>query len=332
MTLHEFLISPEEFDFKLLMEDYYQEYQHLHKDDDAYKELLECLKDLSKTTDAIERWYLYKTLDSDRLSKNGCLFDCDSSNGTCDLTTNIYNTLWSAQINGGQLTGDTMNSFAYTFGHYGGGSFRTVYQKYLETTDKKEFQEIFSVYAHRVSCLGNFTLVPRRYNGRRGIGKCKDYWDLSLNFLKLDWEGAEEKENTWLGKTKLSFAQYINTFFLWDYVDTQYQVLPLFSRHQILLDDPDAQISVFPEENDEYKKFTTNASRLILRRGIFMAAMLRIAQRVPMDYAFFVEKIFSDGKCLGSMGDVIIQMLQLQGLSTDTQRELNKLKLQILGD
>lgn len=235
-------------------------------------------------------------------------------------------------MGGNQLTGDTMNSFAYTFGHYGGGSFRTAYQKYHETADQAVFQDIFSVYAHRVSCLGNFTLVPRKYNGRRGIGRCKDDWDLSLNFLKMDWESADEKERTWLGKTQMSFTKYVNTFFLWDYVDEHYQVIPLFSGHQSLLDDPNAQHSVYPKENDEYKQFTTNANRFILRRGIFMAAMLRIARQVPKDYVCFVKEMFSVDKRFSSMEDVITQMLHIHDLSIDTQSELNQLKLRISED
>lgn len=62
--------------------------------------------------------------------------------------------------------------------------------------------------------LGNFVLVPAGFNGYRGKRKkIKDFWDLSLKYLK---------ENGWDSKPgvfdKCKFNEYINYFFLWDSV------------------------------------------------------------------------------------------------------------------
>ena len=188
------------FDFKNLMEDYYRRYEKNHSGDFEYQALIDRLEELH-TENSIEKWFLYKTLDAD-LNKRILRFDCDSWNGTCELTSQIYQTLWLAgcvQSSGVRFGGDTMNSFAYLFNHLAKKgsaervSFRQSYARYKSNLEgfQTEADKILSKLARNTGCLGNFTLVPHGFNKYRG-SSLADFFDLSLMELK-------DNEATWFG-------------------------------------------------------------------------------------------------------------------------------------
>lgn len=305
MTITEFLMEqePEQFDFKNLMAEYYQKYAYRHCGDKTYEELLQNLGKMDGAGN-VEKWFLYKTLDEKLKCK---LFDCDNSNGTCELTGKIYEALWSER-EVKSFRGDTMNSYATTFGQLGiccvvqllfeDPSFRKTWQLYEGF--KSEIDEICGEFAQLTSCIGNFVLVPPDYNKYR-YKITKDYWDLSLDNLRLNKE-------EWLGES-VSFKQYINLFFLWDYVDKDYHVVPLFSRHKELLPGDNslllAKEEVLPSSETEIKEFMNNVNVRIRRRGIFMCAMLRIAENDEEEYAKVREYFMNPENRFCSMEDAL---------------------------
>lgn len=269
----------------------------------------------------IGRWLAYKTSDviyyEDKKKKNESInkfvyFDCDNSNDTCALTKEIYYYLWGWKKYKGKsnfgdslvwgkdsaMGGDTMNSFATTMIQYFKMLFldpninsvmecKNLYDENKEDfidSFKNSFKSIieFEKFAKYVSCIGNFVLVPAGFNGYRGTHSClKDYWDLSLDYLlyaKRSWLECEEKSV----KRNKGFKQYINTFFLWDYVEStkdNYEVKDLFPSHKEKLGGtrPLSNEKIYPIEREEYSKFFNNVNKCIRRRGQFMVEMLRIA-------------------------------------------------------
>lgn len=328
-----------EFDFKYLMEEYYRFYR---KDDLWENMWSEWLSNYGPPNgDPIKLWYAYKTVDEDYKPKNK-RFDCDSWNGTNDLMDKIYVLLWPDQgvlkdyDMRNKFGGDTMNSFATTFNALAGtiekekkekDSFKVSFTKY---TKRQSDFAVLEKYAKYTGCLGNFTLVPEGYNGYRGLSKkLADYWDLSLHNLRYNKDG-----NDWLENVDMTFREYINIFFLWDYVDEKYKVLPLFQRHMALLMPEDMvrpRISVQTPVNkfEEFQEFTSNANKYIRRRGIFMAAMLKIASEYKADYSKILNVLAVD-KCLGSMENVLTMLKKNRELTEETGKILarceNKLK------
>ena len=153
-------------------------------------------------------------------------------------------------------------------------------ENYIRSEKIKEFAE----WTHTV---GNLILVPAGYNGYRGTHPCiKDYFDLSLDNLLYVRDGKR-----YLGEDseirRQNFIRYINTFFLWDYVDENYEVLPLCESHEMQMA---AQRKtgvleakgVLPEK-EEIDDLCSNIDDRIRRRGLFVVAMLRIAMGIDSD-------------------------------------------------
>ena len=280
-------------------------------------------------------WYIYRNIDkktdkkNDENEKNVRLFDCDSWNGSNDLMDEIYDRLWRNKMNKwgcssshDKFGGDTMNSFATTFHALfcDEDSFLAYKNdiKSIESEEKKKFYDVLREYAKLTGCLGNFVLVPKGFNGYRGLaGTIKDYWDLSLHELRCDRSGQG-----WLDQVDMPFNKYINLFFLWDYVSGKknggYRARPLFKSHEAILM---REKMVLPRKadvegaSDDFSEFTKNANRCILRRGAFMSAMLRISAKCQDSYDKIVDYLATDAS-LGSMEDVIEQ-LQLKALPLD---------------
>ena len=326
------------FDFKYLLGNYYQVYKSKDYYDNLKKNFKHKINDSIREAesenkiDSIELWYVYKEIDKNE--KNP--FDCDSWNRTNDLMDEIYDRLWrnvrewnvdwGTSKNDEKFGGDTMNSFATTFNALSGkDSYLKSFEDYREDKEKENSKyKILKNYAKYTGCLGNFTLVPKGYNGYRGTSnKLKDYWDLSLNNLRYDKDGQE-----WLEGVNLSFREYINMFFLWDYMESQdgkYRVKALFEGHEALLNPVN---NVLPrkynqritdkETEDEgnvyrdFKEFTETANRCILRRGVFMVAMLEIEAKGDSnqknDYQKIVNYLATD-KCLGTMEEVLNKLI-----------------------
>lgn len=340
-----------EFDFKYLLGNYYKAYRGDGYYNDKKAGCAE-VKELEEKTehDPILLWYIYRNIDkktdkkndektdkkNDENEKNVRLFDCDSWNGSNDLMDEIYDRLWRNKMNESlrdKFGGDTMNSFATTFNAFSGKeSYEESFDDYKE---KKESYDVLREYAKLTGCLGNFVLVPKGFNGYRGLaGTIRDYWDLSLHELRCDQSGQG-----WLDQVDMPFNKYINLFFLWDYVSGKknggYRVRPLFKSHEAILM---REKMVLPRKadvegaSDDFSEFTKKANRCILRRGAFMSTMLRISAEDSDSYDKIVEDLATDAS-LGSMEDVIDQLQALplgrkgrkaKGFLSELSKELKK--------
>ena len=166
-------------------------------------------------------------------------------------------------------------------------------EKYIRSDEIREFAEL----THTV---GNLVLVPAGYNGYRGTQPCiKDYFDLSLANLVHGWDGTR-----YLGEDvearKQNFIKYINTFFLWDYVDENYEVLPLCESHkkQMEMQRETGRLEakgVLPEK-EEIDNLCKNINDKIRRRSLFMIVMLRIALGINADGKDATLRYTYDGK------------------------------------
>lgn len=212
-----------------------------------------------------------------------------------------------------QMGPDTMNSFWITFSAYLISNYRDTYRwnnfkntvffkdgengKQRNRADRiKEFieedanyvrSEKIKEFAALTHTVGNLVLVPAGYNGYRGTQPCiKDYLDLSLDNLLHVWDGKK-----YLGEDgeirKQNYIKYINTFFLWDYVDDNYEPVPLCESHRKQMETQrkrgrlEAKGVLPPIE--EIDDLCNNINGRILRRSRFMIAMLRIALGIDLE-------------------------------------------------
>ena len=157
----------------------------------------------------------------------------------------------------------------------------------VETDDDYIRSDKIKKFAELAHTVGNLVLVPAGYNGYRGTQPCiKDYFDLSLANLVHGWDGPR-----YLGEDyqirKQNFIKYINTFFLWDYVDEDYEVLPLCESHrkqmemQLKAGRLEAK-GVLPKK-EEIDGLCNNINDRVCRRSLFMIAMLRITLGINAD-------------------------------------------------
>lgn len=208
---------------------------------------------------------------------------------------------------------DTMNSFWITFSAYLISQYSDTYkwnnfkntaffkkgengkqrdradriQELIEEDENYICSEEIKEFAKWTHTVGNLVLVPAGYNGYRGTHPClKDYFDLSLDNLVHVWDG-----NHFLGEGKRNiknnFIRYINTFFLWDYVDENYAVIPLCESHRMQMEMQHKTKKleakgVLPEK-EEIDDLCRNINKGIQRRGFFVVAMLRIAMGIDRD-------------------------------------------------
>lgn len=225
-----------------------------------------------------------------------------------------------------QMGPDTMNSFWITFSAYlisnYGDTYRwnnfknTVFFKEGENGKQRdradEIKELIEAdenyirsekikeFAERTHTVGNLILVPAGYNGYRGTHPCiKDYFDLSLDNL-LHVRDGKRYLGEGSGIRRQNFIRYINTFFLWDYVDGNYEVLSLCESHEKQMETQrntgtlEAK-GVLPEK-EEIDDLCSNIDDRIQRRGLFVTAMLQIAMSIGIDGEEAELKYIYDGK------------------------------------
>ena len=212
-----------------------------------------------------------------------------------------------------QMGPDTMNSFWITFSAYLIANYHDTYRwnnfkntvffkdgdngrqrnradrikALVEADENYIHSEKIKEFAKWTNTVGNLVLVPAGYNGSRGTQPCiKDYFDLSLENLVCGWD-----ENSYLGEDskvrKRNFIKYINTFFLWDYVDRKYEPVPLCESHkkQMAMQRKTKKLEakgVLPEK-EEIDDLCCNINSRIQRRGLFVVAMLRLAMGIDSD-------------------------------------------------
>lgn len=227
------------------------------------------------------------------------VYDPDGSNKSAyyQIVIEIYKHLWNWQrendfaevdknIFDNCLFGpDTMNSVQNALNlAVGANSLYKFVNKYYSCKNNdvdelgiKKDIKIKDIYAEKIwkeivqyidwyHTLGNFVLVPAGFNNWRGRrNEIKDFWDLSLNYLKEN--GTKINVKGIFDKSK--FNEYINYFFLWDYVehkDCDY----IFKN-----------ISHNPCESGQSQfslDFFGETRKIIERRGRFMIAMLMLEQ------------------------------------------------------
>lgn len=227
---------------------------------------------------------------------------------------------------------------------FGSDTMNTIksYQKEIENflQEKKEIEKVDEL-CRKCHQLGNFVLVPAYYNSCRGA---KDQIDVALDRLcngknfdggfigqtKLRPSGnvtKEEKERVadkyFYRWDKNYFTQFINMFFLWDYVkkkdEKTYYVKDMKSNGEPVTSNTNVN-------EGNVGKYIINANAYIEKRSIFMAAMLEIAVeyenvkirikdyepkaewgkwKVSDIYKYIVEKVFLKDKTYSGYKEVI---------------------------
>jgi hypothetical protein len=215
-------------------------------------------------------------------------FDCDSWNGTCELTNEIFELLFpfaKKKSNKGvyeiemdskpiEFGPDTMNSFKTTYNQA-----KVIYENeekdshlYASIGENAELQK----FARLTHSIGNFTLIPRRhdslksimqehtFNQYRGTSEdLKDYWDLSLRFLKENYFTFTDGKET--------FEEYAEKFYLKNdgecksYIRSDGEIRPLFAGHE--LSEGGKPYSVLPENENELIEFLETVNSAIISRG-----------------------------------------------------------------
>jgi len=223
--------------------------------------------DVNNEENPLSKFESYK-----RHNMNRIIFDCDNSNGSCPFSGDIYFKLWGWNYKNKKelhpsnfitmfsnkwsaLGSDTINSFQKTYVHS---------KNFLSDADIRA-----NIYLHKFAklthCIGNFTLVPsnfsethnQTFNQYRSTCVINDYFDLSLKLLKDSLDEA-------------MFKDYIDTFFLNVYVDDNYNIIPLFAKHEKTLLKSHKNIKrsdVFPENKEELNEFLINVINKIEYRS-----------------------------------------------------------------
>lgn len=226
---------------------------------------------IRKQKDSIAKFLVYK-----EYNKNNGNFDCDNSNGTCPLTDDIYKELWGwsyetrfeikdiLKIKFGEIwsrfSADTMNSYQTTYTR----------AKKIYGEDKLGKNKLLYEFARYTHTIGNFTLIPfsvdknTPFNPYRN-SEFKDYFDLSLKFIKEKVDAE-------------TFKEYIDSFYLNDYVDDNYNILPLISSHKKLLQQEKMRIDdvdmLLPQNEQELNEYLRNVVDKIKSRGKRIAILL----------------------------------------------------------
>ena len=348
--------APETFDFKRLMKEYYEKYQCNFRTkigEDTYSEMMAAMPYARDGESGLVNYLKYKNADMRYLYSYEkkryivCLFDCDSSNDTCELSSDIYATLWGWNLKKKQMqverfrvegktvlfSPDTMNTGATMLNEYveneydvSSCSVRKLYERIvLKAVDEiSEWQarksegledvleDVFGKFLCASGTLGNFTLVPYGFNVKR-YRKVKDDWFLSLKLL----EGNGEKEmnedltcedNGYIIWDNSQFAQYVNMTYQWEF----YQFIKDDERYKELMEKGQKEICEI-------------LTRLIIRRGVFMTAMLKIAKceelpekddsnsdwNVSSFYKEIAREIFMNREIYGSYEEVLERIVKL---------------------
>lgn len=264
-----------------------------------------------------------KDVESDR---NSSSFDPDNSTGKCDFTKDIYSQLWGftyeygcfgkidcfQEVDGKKILfgGDCLNSLQTSI--FSASKIEKVTclkkmaeneESFLKEMNKSPIASMFSV-SH---APGNFGLVPAYFNGFRGMNKeIKDYFPQSLKYLMLDNVefSTTERLEAYTRNSKFKdgrakdyfqdyssnmFKKYINTMFLWDLIAYR-------NNHELYVVDYSGKEII--DTNSAYDEkdladWACGAKRFIIRRGIFMAAML-YASFMPDDFKTIKEEIYTN--------------------------------------
>lgn len=286
-------------------------------------------------------------------------FDCDGSGegnerDLCGLIREVYRILWGWNdkegdgkvkryapccISGEILFGpETMNSFWTSFGAYMNNPqlIKTGKYEWKRNTvlfsenkkmsknerEKKIFDEApgdvekssdkdnLKEFAQMVGCLGNMTLTFKGNNQKIA----NDYWDIKLDkqILRKNDRGIGIKN------------KFINLFFQWDYVyvkDGAYCFKPFYNGH--------SENNSFPSEVENLESYFDKVNKYILRRGIFMVAMLRIESIDHNIYETIRNGVLLSEDTYGDYKDVIEKIEGLEIMNKEIISIINNLKIYI---
>lgn len=229
---------------------------------------------------------------------SSCVKEIESTN----LPNCIYELLWGWTKQNKNKCCDIMNSFNTYMNkmvesminnkYYDDGSMNEAFKKFKEILDAPQAQigqqlVFYLISNHEIkekmnekldemiqlskwtNTIGNFILLPQTKRGDKGENVYKnstgyDRMDVYLNYLKNDFY----KNNI------EAFKNYINENYLWDYVDKNYNVIPLFPKSD------NTKIEIEKELPDDprcYIVFTKNVINNIKRRGMFIEIMIRLS-------------------------------------------------------
>lgn len=151
--------------------------------------------------------------------------------------------------------------------------------------------------------IGNFVLLPQTKRGDKGENVYKnitgyDRMDVYLNYLKNDFYKDKAE----------AFKNYINENYLWDYVDKNYNVIPLFPKSDNTKIDIEKKL---PDDPKCYIVFAKNIINNIKRRGMFIEIMIRLSIEL--------QEKFEDVKETknASSYSIVIEKIQTLNLSED---------------
>lgn len=178
----------------------------------------------------------------------------------------------------------------------------------------------FINYIDMYHTIGNYCLVPAYFNPYRS-SNTNDNWTKSLVMLRnknindgYSWN-YKGKEIIWNSK---NFNKYINYFFLWDYVHNE----------------NDNYIPDVLEYSDS--GFLEKTAKFIKRRGIFMVAMLKIADKDSDLYKKLQSSVFDIDEIYSGYDDVFCEISNLDNVKNnneikklldEAQEEIDKIKL-----
>lgn len=279
--------------------------------------------------------------------------DCDGTlwNRTvCELTRCIYRELWDWDDKGkrygmtenkefGEMGPDTMNSAQTTLNAIVTNEFNECKDDKVTSIQKGRYSQLLTLellenknsrqtligwlnnveglsdYLDLYHTMGNFALVPAHLNSSRGTDYLlKDYWDRSLLALK-DGYACRLKDRS--GKVEWNrelFPRYINTYFLWDYVEKQCEIttdegISSGFCYECKSFTGDGDIESFMDNKCLIEDFLKKTCQVIKQRGRFMTAMLKIKKHdkeIGSDcYGELRQKIFDTDTVYNGYDDVI---------------------------
>jgi len=267
-----------------------------------------CIKDKIDGVDYLYEYDLLKDFLQDEYREDDFLYNFYSSDVEGIECTNlpncIYELLWAWSEKESKRYRDVMNSFntymnkmiflmsnenkslkgvKETFEKITGATrlnpskkfvFYVICDKNRKEKMKNELKKMNEL-AKWTNTIGNFILLPNTSEEKRGENVFKnnngnDRMDKYLVYLKKKRKEEEEDKD----KDKV-FKEYINENYLWDYVDKEYNIIPLFE------DKNNQDVKNLPEEPKKYNEFSEKVINNIKRRGMFIEIMIRLNMEAP---------------------------------------------------
>ena len=277
--------------------DFINEYRHYDNGMMSNEKKADIINEHNPTLKLLKYKNSYDGYESSKnASKYG--FDCDDWNGTCGLARRLYEKLWgwdyvedkftnkqkenTPRVIKGELktvwekgnvktNSDTMNSYAKTvISALGARSIKDLEENYNLYSER--INDVYREFALFNHTIGNLTVIPyyavfyngerKSFNGTRAFCGCiKDFWDLSLVLLRDEQNFGSEL-----------FKEYVDIFLQWDYVDDNYEPLPLFAGHL------DKDANVMPQNAKDFKDFFINVTERIKARGTLIVIILMLTK------------------------------------------------------